>query len=319
MNKYEFDWNELAFASKKPLREARAVFIAAPRDTSLARFKQLIKEYLRATNIVLGLAKEKYILGFEDQSQFKTLPKTKVLPVIMQVNNSASKHKIITLEYFQTELSYIFEKVDFKEVILVNGSWKKSFHLTPPFYELAKKGIVPKYVSAFADEDEARSYAADFKPAKFTKKGLLTDLEMLELAKISSNNSFDYSGQVGLAVGKKTGQKYQLLTTEYNHVVPYETYALLNGNTREANMCPPSDRNYYDTIHAETALILKAQKAKLDLRGQTLFINVLPCPACARLLAMSDISEVVYELDHSAGYAVKMLETAGKTVRRIVA
>jgi deoxycytidylate deaminase len=44
----------------------------------------------------------------------------------------------------------------------------------------------------------------------------------------------------------------------------------------------------------------------------------MPCPACARMLSQTDIEEFVYSIDHSEGYAVKMLEAAGKKVRRIV-
>ena len=49
-----------------------------------------------------------------------------------------------------------------------------------------------------------------------------------------------------------------------------------------------------------------------------MFINLMPCPTCARMLAMTDIEEFVYSIDHSDGYAVKMLEAAGKKVRRVV-
>ena len=36
------------------------------------------------------------------------------------------------------------------------------------------------------------------------------------------------------------------------------------------------------------------------------------------MLCETGISEIVYSLDHSDGYAVKLLEKAGKTVRRHV-
>jgi len=36
------------------------------------------------------------------------------------------------------------------------------------------------------------------------------------------------------------------------------------------------------------------------------------------MLSQTDIAEFVYQEDHSDGYAIKMLELAGKKVRRIV-
>ena len=71
--KPDFDWSELAFTSKKPVRELKATFIAAPRELSKKRLAQLVKQYLPQGNIVIGIAKEPYVLGFEDQPQFKML------------------------------------------------------------------------------------------------------------------------------------------------------------------------------------------------------------------------------------------------------
>ena len=44
----------------------------------------------------------------------------------------------------------------------------------------------------------------------------------------------------------------------------------------------------------------------------------MPCPTCARAIAKTEIEEVVYELDHSDGYAVKLLESSGKKIKRVV-
>jgi deoxycytidylate deaminase len=111
---------------------------------------------------------------------------------------------------------------------------------------------------------------------------------------------------------------YKPLGGAFNKVVPYQTYAMHHGSAREKNFSPANDLNHYDTIHAEVALLINAQKNKTDLAGTTLFINLMPCPTCARMLSQTDIEEFVYSVDHSDGYAVKMLEAAGKKVRRVV-
>nr|AIA17188.1 Cytidine and deoxycytidylate deaminase zinc-binding region [uncultured bacterium] len=119
-------------------------------------------------------------------------------------------------------------------------------------------------------------------------------------------------------MGVKKNGKYKLLATTFNPVVPYQTYAMHHGASREINFSPPHDLNHYDTTHAEVELVIKAQKEKIDLKGTILFINLLPCPTCARMLSRTDIAEFVYVQDHSDGYAVKMLEASGKKVRRLV-
>jgi hypothetical protein len=155
-----FDWNDLAFASKKPLNDLRATFIAAPREMSKVRFTQLVKEYLPKGNIILGLAKEEYVLGFEGQPQFRMLDVQTVQPIIDKVNNSPAKYKIATLAYNQRDLLHVINGLSIRRFIGVRGSWKYSFHTQPPYYALMKKGIPYELISPFASEEEAKEYAA---------------------------------------------------------------------------------------------------------------------------------------------------------------
>ncbi len=138
------DWAELAFGSKSALKETRAIFIAAPRDISQKRFIEIAKKYLPKANLVLGLAKEGYVDGFDGQPQFKTLAADKFMPVIEKINANPQEHKIYTLRYFQRELKHILDAINFQRALLINGSWKYSFHTTEPFYFLVKKNTQKK-------------------------------------------------------------------------------------------------------------------------------------------------------------------------------
>ncbi len=317
-----FDWSDLAFGSKKPINDLHATFIAAPRELSAGRFTQFVKEYLPKGNIVLGLAKEPYVLGFENQPQFSMLQAATVQGIIDKVNQTSPKHKIYMLSYFQRELKYLLEKLDFAGVVLVNGSWKYAFHTTEAYYVLANRHIDYRLISPFASVEEARAYEAKtmheiakshpFKKAKYDEAGMISKVQEI------ATYSFDYNFQTGVALGKRTGNTYDLLAWTYNKIVPYQTYALHHGASREINFSPPHDLNHYDTVHAEVELIIKAQKEHLNLKGTTLFINLLPCPQCSRMFVETDIEAFVYREDHSNGYAVQMLEAAGKKVRRIV-
>ena len=320
--KTDFDWNDFAFASKKPLRELRATFIAAPRQLSKKRFAQLVKRYLPQGNIILGIPKEAFVLGFDNQPQFTMLQLEDVAEVIAKVNESPSPHKIYTLGYYQREQVHLFEKELFKRAVFVNGSWKLMFHTSPTFYALAKLGLPYERVSPFADEAEALDYEAraDAEIAKSTARpqGILTATEMLAVAMTASKGSYDHTYQTGVVLGKRAGDGYRLLATAFNKVVPYQTYAWLTGPSREENFSPPGDLNYYDAVHAEVMLILQAATRGIDLKDTTLFINLLPCPSCARMFTQTYIAEIVYTEDHSAGYAVQILEKAGKKVTRLV-
>ena len=328
-NPYQYDWADLAFSSKKPLRDLKAIFIAAPRELSEKRFKQLIKQYLPQGDIVLGVSKEPFVLGFEAQPQFRMLEPKTVQKVIDQVNTSSSGRRIYVLEYFQRELPHILEKLTVSRVVLVNGSWQHVFHNSTAYYYLTSSKTPYDMVSPFADEQEAHAYEEHINQLlKGTLVGQLEsstggDVSLLQLASTLAKESFDYSFQTGAVLARPdtTSSKsttYTPLTGASNRVVPYQTYALHHGSAREKHFSPANDLNHYDTVHAEVALLITAQKKKLDLHGTTLFINLMPCPTCARMLSQTDIKEFVYSIDHSDGYAVKMLEAAGKTVRRVV-
>jgi len=92
----------------------------------------------------------------------------------------------------------------------------------------------------------------------------------------------------------------------------------LEGASRERHFSPVNDLNHYDTIHAEMMLLTKMLSAQKSVKGLSLFVNLMPCPNCARNLAETDIAEVVYRTDHSEGYAVQLFEKNHKKVRRLV-
>jgi len=318
-NNHDLNWSDIAFGSKKILRELNAIFIPIPREMSGKRLAQIIKTYLPIGNIVFGCTDELYIEGFEGQAQFKTLRPESVAGLVEKVNNSAIPNKIMILHCQQSDILSIYKKVKFRLVLLVNGSWKYSFHCRPEYYTLVSQNIPFEFISPFTSEDEAKQYADNFIIQKFDSNDRsYSDIEMLRIANQSATSSFDNAFQVGAALAQKTGEKYKLIATSFNKTVPYQTFAWHHGALRERHLSPSGDLNYYDTVHAEVMLLLHARKDELALKNKSIFINLLPCPSCARMLCETDIEEIVYSLDHSDGYAVALLEKAGKSVRRIV-
>lgn len=313
-----FDWNELAFGDKKPLKDLRGIFIVAPRSMSAARLTQIVKTYLPQGNIVLGIAKEPYVLGLEEQPQFTMLTHSMADPLVKKIAAAKTPHTLSTLTYAQRDLPFILQKIPLSKVVLVNGSWKQLFHTLPAYYVLATKRIDYEMISPFISETEARDYEHNILPPEALPPKTYNAEEMLALAGIIAKRSFDYGFQTGVIVGRKEGVAYRPIVQGFNRVVPYQTYAMHHGASRETNFSPMHDLNHYDTIHAEVDIILRAQKQGIDLHDTTLFINLLPCPNCARMFTQTDIAEFVYREDHSDGYAVKMLELAGKKVTRIV-
>lgn len=321
MKDYLFDWSELAFGSKKPLKSLDATFVAAPRTLSARRFKQLVKQLLPKGNILLGISKEPFVDGFDGQPQFQMLTLKEVQHIVETVN-AQFPHKIYVLQYFQRETVPILEKIQPPRAVFVNGSWARSFHTLPTYYALINNHIPYELVSPFSDELEAQAYIdtlPEHRAQKLNTQATYSDQELMELTALVATQSFDHTFQTGTVIASGTPEKgYSLVSTGFNKVVPYQTYAMHHGASREKHFSPPNDLNHYDTIHAEMMAVIEAHKKGISLTGASLFVNLLPCPTCSRTLAETDIAEIVYNVDHSDGYAVDLLTKAGKTVRRIV-
>lgn len=296
-----------------------AIFIAAPREISQARFKQIIKHYLPKAPIILGISKEPYVVGFEGRPQFTMLKRSDIESIVQKVNTASPKHSIDIFEYSQSELASLVSENNFSRVLLVNGSWKFTFQNHPAYTVLKEREIPFKYISPFASEDEAMEYDVSHQPiVRLPEEGAeLSEQEMMAVAMEAAKQSYDYSFQTGVALGRHEDGSYTFLLEAFNKVVPYQTYALHHGNAREKHVSAVHDTAHYDTIHAEMLLLTKALRTGVSLHGTTLFLNLLPCPSCARTLCETDIDEIVYINDHSGEYAVKLLEACGKTVRKV--
>jgi deoxycytidylate deaminase len=328
---YSLDWASFALGSKRKLRDLDAIFIAAPRQLSTRRITELIKLYAPQGNVLFGISSEPYVLDLEGQPQFTMLKADDLRPILDRVNKHLVNQRVYSMVYSQRDITHIIDNVRFKKVVFVNGSWYRSFHYRPEFYSLYKQRIPYEKVSPFINENEAIDYANDLRSkveVTLPLSALPAD-EVLKCVRKVASQSYDFASyQVGAILAKRTVRTkrvsgynrplYKIVAASHNAVVPYETYAMHFGSQRESHYSPMQDMNYYDTVHAEQALLVKANDLSIDLASTSLFVNVLPCPACARMLCMTNIQEIVYSVDHSEGYAVTLLEKAGKQVRRIV-
>jgi deoxycytidylate deaminase len=287
---------------------------------SVKRFTQLVKHYLPKGNIVIGISNEEYVVGFENQPQFRMLKRSDIQSVVDKVMTSSSPNKVFVFTYSQNDLDAVVGKLTSSQrILLVNGSWKYTFHNLPAYKILTKNNVPIKFISPFVDENEAKAYEESHTPfIELPARGTLLDgQEMFDAAEKASLQSYDYSFQTGAAIGKAFDGKYEIIATAFNKVIPYQTYALHHGNSREKNLSRPHDTNHYDTVHSEMTFLIEAARGDYDIEDATLFINLLPCPNCARTLSQTNIDGIIYLNDHSGGYAKNLLQLCGKKVTRI--
>lgn len=319
---YDFSWGDVTREDKHALRKLKATLILAPRELSEARLTELVREYLPKGHIIFGVSTEPYVQGFDLQPQFKMLTATDIDGLLQKTWRAQVPHKVYRFMYPQAAVDDVIRMVKPARALVVRGSYYRAFHMTSAHYVLAEVGAPYEIVSPFADEAEARAYLEDIVDGWQQHPLELTDGDdshMLALADTIATQSFDFSHQTGCVVAERTENSFHPIVAACNEVVPYQTYALLHGASREEHHSEVHDLNHYDTIHAEMNALIQLDKAGVSIEGKTLFLNLLPCPNCARTLAKSGLREVVYRQDHSDGYAKQLLEQCKITVRNVEA
>jgi len=337
------DWNKISEKQKKEISKDKPIFICGPRDISEKRILQLTKQLTKPPSpelgrgrsgvvvpaLLWGCLKDEYIPEMKGE-QFRSLNVDKLNKALREIPDQV-RNDIIIFHYYQRDWIYILKELDFKAIILINGSWHRMIHVRPEFWEIVNKKTPYKLVSAFVNEEEAKKkfsiFNSQFSNKKFknlklkiknSKKDLFTIEQLMQISLDAASHSWDWVFQTGCALAKENNKGYEFLLSSHNTVVPYESYSSHFGSVREKNFSPPNDANHYDTNHAEVELLIKAGDQKIDLDGTTLFINLLPCPSCAKMISRTKIKEIAYKHDHSDGYAFKLLTQSGKIVRRII-
>ncbi|HEC64155.1 MAG TPA: hypothetical protein ENI23_02545 [bacterium] len=312
------DWNKLSPARKKSLsKKPTLTFIAGPREISKVRAKQLIEKYGTEENYLLfGVLKDNYIPELEFP-QFRSMKGDVVLRAVEKLGE-IGMGKLRILNHRHEDTAYIISELKPKKVIFINGSYKRAIHLRQEYWKALDAGAEVIMESVFINDSEAKRYFQKIEKRKskkeFDKYKVYTDKEILKLAEETSANSFDWIYPIGAVLGENGKPKI----LAHNAVLPYETYSALKGSIREKNKSPAGDQNHYDTNHAEMEILERAREKRIGLRGKTLYINVFPCSTCCRILSRTELSRVVYSLEHSSNYGIKLLKESGVKVEKIV-
>lgn len=90
-----------------------------------------------------------------------------------------------------------------------------------------------------------------------------------------------------------------------------------NGNLHVIKDINPTVKTNEFTLHAEQNIITYCSKEGIATNGTTLYITTSPCKTCAKLIAQSGISRVVYNEDYRDTDGIDFLERVGVEVKQI--
>jgi|GEM_PF-1948831 len=133
------------------------------------------------------------------------------------------------------------------------------------------------------------------------KKDILFD-EIIVKGYEESQKSFDWWRQVGAVLFNP--QSKEIMFTAYNKHLPYEGLPNVVGDARSP-LTPGQNPEWVTAIHAEQHVLMKALNEGCSVRNLALYTTTYPCPVCAKLIALSGISQIFY----TEGYSI--MEEAG--------
>ena len=311
------DWNKLNEKDKALLARHKITFIAGSISLTKKRIQELYKTYSNQF-LLFGCLKDDEIPGLEDSLQFTPLRYENLEKFLSQ-----SKRKCVEiLRYFYKDCKYIIQELKPSQVIFINGSWSGQIHYRSEYWEALNCGAKVTLVSPFQDESDAHTF--EQKIYKSTQKQKLfkynhhySDTELMEICTHVSIRSWDWIGQIGALLIKD----HNIVLSAHNRVLPYEAYQMFAGSIREKKFTPAQEVIETQlTNHAECEILEYARREHTDLKGTSLYINIFPCPVCAKILARTDIKEIVYTFDHNLGNDIgyKILEKCGKKLKRVM-
>ncbi|MCR4275581.1 MAG: deaminase [Candidatus Wolfebacteria bacterium] len=132
------------------------------------------------------------------------------------------------------------------------------------------------------------------------------DRKIMALAKGEAEKTSDWWRQVGSVVVKNG----QVVYSAHNRHVPTEYQPYMVGDPRD--FVKAGERSELcSAIHSEQDVIAWSAREGISLKGASLYVNVFPCPVCAKLIMASGIGKLYFAEGHASLDGEAVLKEAG--------
>jgi dCMP deaminase len=118
------------------------------------------------------------------------------------------------------------------------------------------------------------------------------------LAKLAASRSTCLSRPTGATIVKDK----RVLSTGYNGSMPGVPHCIDEGQCyrRKINASDDGKYDFCRSIHAEANAIAQAAKLGIDINGATVYVTLMPCYVCTKLMASAGIKKVYFELSYES-------------------
>ncbi len=242
---------------------------------------------------------------------------TKFEPDIRKLPISDAKKAISA--YLPLKGSFLFNKNNFsravktlnpRKIIILKGDKSEDFART---YSIAQK-----YKKIIQYDDVRLKWrsgkVAEFKKEsdKLSEKELAVHKKFMKEAVKESEKSKCWWRQVG-AVLVKNGK---IILRTFNEMMPFDDECYKIGCVRDE--IPPGKLSEICSVaHSEAAIIASAAQKGSSLKGTTIYVTHFPCPACAKLIALSGIKKLIYWRGSAVFDGKRVMESRGVEIIKI--
>lgn len=308
------DWNKLSDKDKKLISKKSITYILGPVNMSVKRIRSIY--HAQKGYILFGCLKDEEIPGLEGSCQFAPLQLKRLTQAFKTIK------KVDILEHFHKDARYIIKELKPQKVLFVNGSWSGPIHYKSMYWKAIDAGAKIDLISPFKDEREAKRYekkmiTENYEQDMFSERKRYSDRDIMDLTFRISRFSWDWIGQIGAILARDGIIK----AFAWNRVLPYEAYQMHEGAPREKMQIPSQEMiETHLTNHAECEILEICRRKKISMKDAFLYINIFPCPICAKNLSRTDIKGIVYAHDHNLANDIgyKALKASGKVLKRLV-
>lgn len=127
-----------------------------------------------------------------------------------------------------------------------------------------------------------------------------------------AENSKCWWRQVGVVLVKKG----KIILRAFNEMMPSDDECYKIGCIRD-EIAPGKLPEICSVAHAEATIVAKAAKERIGLEGTVMYVTHFPCPACAKLLAISGIKKLVYSRGSALFDGERVLRSRGVEIIKI--